>query len=215
MNSKRKYFGLDQLDRIIAEHIPATTGTFVELGAFDGQKQNNSLYFERLGWRGILIEPNPESAALCRKNRPLAKVFECACIASDDPRTEVELITCGLMTIVNGARGDAAAEEKWISRGEQVQSIQRGTAIVKARTLQSILDEAEIKHVDLFILDVEGFEISVLKGLDFHRNAPAWIVVEDNYVDDVSNHLLALNYKREALLLKRQFTRDVLYKFQG
>lgn len=35
-------------------------GTFIEAGAFDGEKLSNTLILEReLGWTGLLIEPNP------------------------------------------------------------------------------------------------------------------------------------------------------------
>ena len=35
-------------------------GIFVEAGAFDGELISNTLFFElRMGWTGVLIEPNP------------------------------------------------------------------------------------------------------------------------------------------------------------
>ena len=35
-------------------------GFFVECGAFDGEKESNSLFFERdLAWNGLLIEADP------------------------------------------------------------------------------------------------------------------------------------------------------------
>ncbi len=212
MENERQFFGLDELERCIAEHVTAKTGTFIELGAFDGISQSNTLYFERLGWRGVLIEPNPEAANLCRQNRPLAKVFECACIASSDERQEIKLTTCGLMSVVKGARGGGEAEDAWIARGEQVQSIQRGEVVTKARTLQSVLDEAGVGAVDLLVIDVEGYEISVLEGVDFNRSAPRWIVAEDDYDDTLKDYLLNHGYESEAVLLERRFTRDLLYK---
>jgi FkbM family methyltransferase len=212
MRDEPKYFGLDELDRRIAAHVTEKGGTFVELGAFDGLRQNNTLYFERLGWRGVLIEPNPDAAILCRKNRPLAKVFECACVAADDERMEIPLTICGLMSIVKGARGGGESEDAWISRGEEVQSIQRREVTVKARTLQSVLDEAGVEKVDLLVLDVEGYEISVLEGIDFDRSAPHWIVGEDDYDDTLKDYLAGYGYECEAILLERRFTRDLLYK---
>ena len=215
MNDKQKYFGLDQLDRRIAEHVKATTGVFVELGAFDGVRQSNTVFFERLGWRGVLIEANPESARACQENRPLAKVFQCACVSASDPRKELTLTTCGLMTIVKGAKGGSDQEEAWISRGEQVQSIDRAEVTVPARTLQSVLDEAGVTKVDMLVIDVEGYEIPVLDGLDFTRLPPKWIVGEDDYNDDLRNYLGDKGYREEAVLLERKFTRDILYKLAG
>ncbi len=40
---------------------------------------------------------------------------------------------------------------------------------VEARTLQSILDEENSYNIDILFLDVEGFEIEVLKGINFKK----------------------------------------------
>ena len=47
-----------------------TDGFFIEIGAYDGLYLSNSYFFEQLGWRGLLVEPLPEKAAACRRNRP-------------------------------------------------------------------------------------------------------------------------------------------------
>ena len=49
---------------------------------------------------------------------------------------------------------------------------------VPARTLSSVLDEANAPEIDLLSLDVEGFEPQVLAGLDLDRHAPRFILVE-------------------------------------
>jgi hypothetical protein len=54
-----------------------TEGVAVEVGAFDGETGSNTLFFERLGWRCILVEPNPLLAELNRKRRR-SQLFECA-----------------------------------------------------------------------------------------------------------------------------------------
>jgi hypothetical protein len=63
-------YGLEGLDRTILDAIDPRPGFFVELGAFDGATQSNSVLLESLGWRGLLIEANPGSFAKCVKARP-------------------------------------------------------------------------------------------------------------------------------------------------
>ena len=46
------------------------------------------------------------------------------------------------------------------------------------RTLTSVLEEARAPEVDLLSLDVEGYEADVLRGLDFERWAPRYLLVE-------------------------------------
>ena len=54
------------------------------------------------------------------------------------------------------------------------------------RALSSLLDEHRLGAVDLFSLDVEGYEVEVLRGLDFSRHAPRFILVETAKPDEVA-----------------------------
>jgi hypothetical protein len=39
-------------------------GFFIEAGAYDGEIFSNSLHFElKQGWKGLLVEPNPDALA--------------------------------------------------------------------------------------------------------------------------------------------------------
>lgn len=205
------YYGLDNLDARIAEHITATNGTFVELGAYDGITQNNTLHFEEKGWRGILIEPVPAAYAACVRNRPLARVFNCACVPGDYCKPTVKMTAVGLMSLVSGIMDDQTKEDAWITRGEEIQQIHRTAVTAPARTLDSILVEAQLLRPDLLVLDVEGAEVMVLRGLDFERHRPRFIVSEDIYSSDVTDFLSSKGYSTKAVLLQRRFTRDVLY----
>ena len=205
------FYGLDNLDARIADHVPVPIGSFIELGAYDGISQSNTLHFEEKGWRGVLIEPLPSAFAACIRNRPMAKVFNCACVPFNYPGQTVKMTAVGLMSLVGGSMGDRTKEEAWIARGEAVQAITRTEVVVPARTLDSILVETKLPRPDLLVLDVEGAELQVLHGLDFGRHRPRSIVCEDSYTPDVANFLQDMGYSLRAVLLERKFTRDILY----
>jgi FkbM family methyltransferase len=205
------FYGLDQLDARIAEHVTAPIGTFVELGAYDGITQNNTLHFEEKGWRGVLVEPLPTVFEACRRNRPLAKVFHCACVPHGFPQADVEMISVGLMSLRRGSIDGAEREEEWIKRGETVQQLTREQVRVPARTLDSILDEACVSAVDLLVVDVEGAELDVLAGFDLARWQPEFVVCEDAYDRKVARLMSCAGYEM-CVLLERKFTRDVLYR---
>jgi hypothetical protein len=59
------------------------------------------------------------------------------------------------------------------------------TIIVQCRTLDSILNEKNVKNIDLLSIDVEGFEYSVLQGLNLNTYRPDLIFLEDHmhYID--------------------------------
>lgn len=43
------------------------TGFYIEVGAFDGIHFSNTYSFEKLGWKGICIEPHPKFFPYCKK----------------------------------------------------------------------------------------------------------------------------------------------------
>lgn len=198
----RQYFGLNGLDHAIAKYVVGVRGFFVEAGANDGISQSNTAYFERYrGWRGLLIEPVPHLAERCRINRPKATVVERALVKESSPGMEVSMTYCNLMSLVEGARGSAAADLAHIERGKQFLSSGEEVRHLKVpcATLTEILIQNKVKNVDLLSLDVEGYEGDALRGLDFDYCAPKWIVVEANNPDSVDS-ILKDRYNLHATL---------------
>lgn len=174
-----RFYGLHELDRQLLPWLDFRGGFFVEAGASDGLAYSNTLYLERFrGWRGLLIEPIPKLAALCRKNRPRCLVENCALVPSGFPDKEVTMNYCDLMSIVKGAMQSEEADREHLRRGCAVQKIESYELTVPARTLSDILAEHRIGQVDFLSLDVEGYELQALAGLDLPRNHPRYLLVE-------------------------------------
>jgi FkbM family methyltransferase len=220
MRSARS-FGLKGLDFVLARHIALECGFFVEAGANDGIKESNTLLLEReCGWTGLLVEPIPQLADRCRTNRPRALVEQVALVAFDYPRSTIGMHYSDLMSVVDGARGSAREDAEWAELGFHApdnhpdHSVLR-TLDVPARPLSAVLDQHRITHVDLLSLDVEGYEPNVLRGLDFNRHRPTYIVVEAWAPSEVDALLLA-HYERVGALCSHEFKgrvwQDVLYR---
>lgn len=209
----RRSFALNALDHKLLQFIDFRYGFFVEAGGNDGITQSNSYFFEKyLGWRGILVEPVPHLAQLCRQNRRRSRTFECALVSPEAEGKLVDMQFCNLMTIVDGARGSPADDASHLELGRTFlapdQSIYNFKA--RSRTLSSILDEAAPGTIDLLSLDVEGYEAQALKGLDFARHRPRCILVEANYPKEI-DALLSKHYRVVAKLSHH----DVLYEAKG
>jgi FkbM family methyltransferase len=205
-------YGLEGLDRTILDAIDPRPGFFVELGAFDGATQSNSVLLESLGWRGLLIEANPGSFAKCVKARPQALVELAACVASTSKEATTTITDVGLMSMTADSDFRGRDREEWLARGEGFAGRPRQAIEVATSTLSRLLDKHAIDQVDLLLLDVEGAELEVLKGLEFDRHAPRMIVAEDTYTDAVADYLSKHGYRLDVILSTRKHTRDCLYK---
>ncbi len=171
-------------------------GTFIEIGAYDGVSLSNSLFFEQLGWKGVLIEAHPELAEKCRQSRPGATVVHAA-LGPDDGgsvsfsmvRGESGLDTLSFVSTTEQHRNRIKARSGDI---EQVE--------VPSRSLRGVVDEVRLGEVDWISVDVEGAELEVLKGADLGSLRPRVLLVEDNSGGSdsgVSDFLSGFGYRLE------------------
>jgi FkbM family methyltransferase len=200
--------GLRGLDRRVASYLGRTPGVFVEAGANDGIDQSNTFFLERFRqWHGLLIEPVPELAELCRYNRPNSIVESVALVPFGFPLSHVTMRYCNLMSVVKGSMKSETEELEHVRKGAEMQGIEIREIDVDARTLTWVLDKHDIRAVDFLSLDVEGSELAVLKGLDFDRYRPSFMLIEARYRGDIDGFLRPL-YEPMAELSHH----DVLYK---
>ena len=179
--------GLNGLDRKLIEYLPNGPGFFIEAGANDGIRQSNTLVLERkFGWTGLLVEPIPRLAAQCRRNRRRSVVKNVALVGRAESGQTIRIDDVDLMTSMAESSGD---REEFLSRAELVQGISRKSTEVQCRTLSEILDEIGSPKIDLFSLDVEGFELQVLAGLDLSRHCPKILLIETKLEDEVKSFL--------------------------
>lgn len=55
-------------EAIVLDFFKGFTGTFLDIGAFDGITNSNTRALLELGWKGVLIEPDPEAFIKLRQN---------------------------------------------------------------------------------------------------------------------------------------------------
>jgi len=211
LRKMRDRFSLNDLDAKLERHLDFDGGTFVEAGANDGVAQSNTLYFEsRRGWRGLLIEAVPQLAEECRRYRPHAIVEDAALVPPERQGETVALRYANLMSVVKGAMKTIDEEDAHIAAGCAVQKIQTYDLLARGATLSSLLEKHHLRHIDLLSLDLEGYELSALRGLDVRQHRPRYILVEARYRDEVHAYLADQYDFIEELSLH-----DLLYRLKG
>ncbi|MFG6095992.1 FkbM family methyltransferase [Leptothoe sp. ISB3NOV94-8A] len=177
-------------DILLAEIFNRRHGTCIEVGGYDGVNLSNTLFFERIGWDCTIVEPMPKFCEKIRQERK-CKVVEAA--ASSQAGEIDFFIAEGVEVLSTSSQRESDLERIQIA-GAETQKI-----IVKAMTLDEILESQGIRNIDFISIDVEGDELSVLHGFSLEKYKPRIIIVEDNDVTvdySVQNHLLKHNYRR-------------------
>lgn len=130
------------------------SGTFIEVGAYDGVSGSNTLAFEEMGWGGVCIEPDLEMAEKCRKNR---KALTLACAVGMGPTVQ--------RFHVNPAdRGTSSLERP--STGCSV--------FVPVCSLKDLINRLCVP--DLLSIDTEGTELEVWDSIGPFR--PKLVIME-------------------------------------
>jgi FkbM family methyltransferase len=173
----------------IAQALGPTSGVYVEAGANDGVRQSNTLALEEaLGWSGILVEPSRTAFEALERNRPGNHLVNAALVAYGSSGSPVmgaflDGHLTGTMDPELFARAGDTPRSKASSGMVRLRSAlgmkPRTTMVsVRSATLDEVLTGADIQHVDLLSLDVEGFELEALRGIDFSRVRPCVIILE-------------------------------------
>jgi len=145
-----------------------TTGTYIDIGAGHPIADNVSFWFYERGWRGIVVEPQSELAALYERLRPRDIVVrgligrECG---------EIEFHVVNRLHGLSTTREDVAQKAR--AFGVSYQTV-RAPVI----TLAQLCENHDLRSVDFLKVDVEGAEGDVLFGADWERFRPKVIIAE-------------------------------------
>lgn len=183
MERTELYYGQHGEDFLLEKIFKGkSNGYFVEVGCLDGIEFSNTYFFERKGWKGICLEAHHDFIPALRQNRPGAQVVHCA--IGEEDRDEVIFYAnkAGSLSTV-----DRSEEERWKKNyADDFSGFEEQK--VSMRTLTSVFDEYHPQHIDFVSLDIEGYEVNALKGLDLNKYRPHIFIIE--YKDDDHKNLL-------------------------
>jgi len=150
------------------------TGLILESGGFDPLLISTSYMFECLGWKAAHVEANPVAYARFPKARPNALTLNAA--ICDKPQT-IHYVLSNQEQGTNGIYEFMVPEFKrqWYPNLD-VNTL----PTLICMPLAKLLAPFGIKKIDLWILDVEGAELSVLQGMDFNEIHVDAMIIETN-----------------------------------
>ena len=140
------------------------SGLMVEVGSAGPEFLSQSKPFREIGWRCVCIDPNLEFVKMHRDVQN--EIYEYACSYEDKDDVNFEMVTQPINGITYESFSSLEISERLAltgySNGKKDLSI--NTIKVNVRKLDTILEEAKVSKVDYVIVDVEGWELNVMKG---------------------------------------------------
>jgi len=178
---------IDRLLRARFNKNENVTGFYVDVGAFHPYKFSNTYKFYERGWKGINIEPNPETFHLLEKFRP------------DDINLNIGISSrqakLQYWKYNRGAFNTFSKSE--VLKLESLPNLELKEVLqIQTKPLNMVLEEYcnEFSEIDFLSVDVEGLDFEVLSSIDLARWKPKIICVEEN------------------MLLHRSFNKSKIYK---
>ena len=139
-------------------------GFYLDVGCQHPVSNNNTYLLYKRGWNGMNIDLDQKNIRLFNLERK-KDINICKCISSDNADKDLFFFHPG--SPIN------SLEKKTIKNKSNF-SLKK----IKTFTLNSILEDYNIKNIDYFNLDVEGHELEVLKNFDINLYKPNIVSVE-------------------------------------
>ena len=208
-------YSLHSLDTLMLEYINYNNGFFIEAGANDGLSQSNTALYEfDYGWKGLLVEPNFKKYLDCKKNRKNSIVENYALVSSHYTQKTIrgdfdnQDYANSLMAMVID-NGDYQDDILLSCKNEKAKN--NKIVEVPTITIDKLLTENKISKIDFFSLDVEGYEISVLNGMDFSNVRPKYFLIETANRPEYQNIVRQYMKDKNYLFVKQLSGNDDLF----
>jgi FkbM family methyltransferase len=164
---------------------------YIDVGASDPKEDSVTKAFYDFGWSGINIEPEVRVYKKLQNHRPSDLNLNCAVSSKAGEVTIYDVYVRGWATL------EKSVADNFKFKGKTTQSYS-----VEARTLKDICRDCTKGEIHFLKIDVEGFELEVLKGADFTTYRPWIVVIEstkpDSQVEDYE--------KWEEILIRADYT---------
>lgn len=152
---------------------------FIDVGCNDPVVHSNSYFFEsNQNFKVLAIDALPEIKTAWTRHRPAADFVNCAVGLAEGELS---------FDIVKGDNVDSMySSVSGMSTKSGTKEIESRT--VKVRRLADILAERRIDSAGIVSMDIEGYELPALQGMDFTRFKAYIFIVENNGNDCLGNN---------------------------
>ncbi len=198
------YYSQEGQDNYIFNLLNKKFGYFIDIGATDGIHINNSYYFEKNGWDGITIEPNPDYFKKLQKNRSCQCINACVGTKSTN---ELFLQVQGYAENYSGL-----LESYNLAHLKKIHYYNHkydGSIKYVELPVINLMDILDRDKYDVLFIDTEGSEYNILSTINF-KDININIICLENFYNDI--RIYKLLKKNKYRLIARTIHDEIYSK---
>lgn len=187
-----KFYSQIEQDKYYIQQIIKykSNGIFFEAGGYDGITGSNTYFLEKyLNWSGIIVECNPNMLKKLKNNR---KCIICDRALYEESDKEIRLVVPTGIERYDGKEQLCSLEKcsrlnikKFSNEFKSMKTIN-----VKTINIMDLFQKNNIKHIDYFSLDIEGYELNILNTIDFDKINIDFFTIEWSNNEKIKNDLI-------------------------
>jgi len=164
-----KFYSQTGEDMILNQMLGKRKGVYIDIGSGHPIWYSNTYYFYRRGWNGILIDPIRRNIKYSRYLRPRDSTILGAVSVKESNGTFYEFKSYEYSTL------DELLYRKRLAAGLDFKS----SYPVRIINFDTIIKIVDINSLIVLSIDTEGYELQILKGINFETFTPSIILVEE------------------------------------
>jgi len=168
----RRTWSQEGEDTLLRRLFGAHKGFYVDIGAHHPCRYSNTCLLHRNGWKGINIDPLPETISLFERARP-ADINLCLAIGSTNKDLIYHEFNDPAFNTFNAALARKTSERVQHARLLRQRKV---STLPISQLLEDWLPPGQT--IDILNVDTEGFDLEILRSNDWTRHRPKIVLAE-------------------------------------
>lgn len=163
--------GEDLIVQRILTRLKKYNPTYLDLGAYHPTEMSNTFHFYEKGFRGVIVEANPNLIPAFKKMRPKDTILNIGAGTTEQFGSKLDFFEFANQTVSTFSKEE---KEKLIQKGEKFVASHAVTVF----SLNEIIKQYCSKTPDFISVDLEGIDYEVLSDFDFQTYKPSVFCIE-------------------------------------